>query len=189
MSCLTVDYKLGLNVVMGTMGNGASVNRSALRQLMFFFPKLFDVACFSHTIDNVSSHFQFRLLDLFARYWIGMFSHSYNARLVWKERTGQSIRTINETRWWSKWKVLNQVVNFFGLLSHFCVKMTKSVLLIADICWKSSIVRKRDLPDLRLELAALIDGGCILSMPYISWKAVGHLYLPAMKGFLRFPRL
>ena len=118
-SCLAVDYKFGPNAVKGAMKDGASLNGAALRQLMFFFPKLFDVVCFSHPIDNVGSHFQFGILDLFAQYWIGMFSHSYNARLVWKERTGQSIRTFSETRWWSKWEVLNQVVDYFGFVEPF----------------------------------------------------------------------
>ena len=88
MSCLAVDYHFGPTAIIGGMRDGASVNGAALRQLMFFYPKLFDVVCFSHTIDNVGNHFEFKILDLFARYWISMFSHSYNARLVWRERTG-----------------------------------------------------------------------------------------------------
>ena len=99
MSCLAVDYHFGPTAIIGGMRDGASVNGAALRQLMFFYPELFDVVCFSHTIDNVGNHFEFKILDLFARYWISMFSHSYNARLVWRERTGQSIRTFSETRW------------------------------------------------------------------------------------------
>ena len=35
-------------------------------------------------------------------------------RLVWRELTGQSIRTFSETRWWSKWAVLRQVSEYFG---------------------------------------------------------------------------
>ena len=85
MSCLAVDYHFGPTAIIGGMRDGASVNGAALRQLMFFYPKLFDVVCFSHTIDNVGNHFEFKILDLFARYWISMFSHSYNARLVWRE--------------------------------------------------------------------------------------------------------
>jgi hypothetical protein len=48
-----VEYKLGPNVVIGATRDGASVNGAALRQLMFFYQNLFDVVCFSHTIDNV----------------------------------------------------------------------------------------------------------------------------------------
>ena len=64
MSCLAVDYKLGPSTVIAAVRDGASVNGAALRQLMFFYQKLFDVVCFSHTIDNVGSHFQFQILDL-----------------------------------------------------------------------------------------------------------------------------
>ena len=61
MLCLAVDYKFGLDVVimMGTMRDGTSVNAAALGQLIFFSPKLFDVVCFSHTIDDVGSYFKF----------------------------------------------------------------------------------------------------------------------------------
>ena len=76
MSCLAVDYHFGPTAITGGGGgvrDGASVNGAALRQLMFFYPKLFDVVCFSHTIDNVGNHFEFKIPDLVARYWIGKF--------------------------------------------------------------------------------------------------------------------
>ena len=138
------------------MRDGASVNGAALRQLMFFYPKLFDVVCFSYTIDNVGNHFEFKILDLFARYWISMFSHSYNARLVWRERTGQSIRTFSETRWWSKWEVLRQVSEYFGDVEPFLRENDevspanrRRLLEIFD--------DPQSCQDLRLELAALVD--------------------------------
>ncbi|CAH3036193.1 unnamed protein product, partial [Pocillopora meandrina] len=138
--------------------DGASVNGAALRQLMFFYPKLFDVVCFSHTIDHVGNHFEFKILDLFARYWISMFSHSYNARLVWRERTEQSIRTFSETRWWSKWEVLRQVSEYFGDVEPFLRENDevspanrRRLLEIFD--------DPQSCQDLRLELAALVDAG------------------------------
>ena len=158
MSCLAVEYKLGPNVVIGATRDGASVNGAALRQLMFFYQNLFDVVCFSHTIDNVGNHFQFRILDLFTRYWIGMFSHSNNARLVWRERTEQSIHTFSDTRWWSKWEVLNQVVNYFGYVEPFlreneeiCPANRQHLLEIFD--------DPQTCQDLRVELAAIVDAG------------------------------
>ena len=158
MSCLAVDYHFGPTAIIGGMRDGASVNGAALRQLMFFYPKLFDVVCFSHTIDNVGNHFEFKILDLFARYWISMFSHSYNARLVWRERTGQSIRTFSETRWWSKWEVLRQVSEYFGDVEPFLRENDevspanrRRLLEIFD--------DPQSCQDLRLELAALVDAG------------------------------
>ena len=96
------------------MRDGASVNGAALRQLSFFYSELLDIVFFSHTIDNVGNHFEFQVLDLFFRYWIGMFSH-----LLWRGKTGQSIQTCSETRWWSKWEVLNQVLIYFGFVEPF----------------------------------------------------------------------
>ena len=158
MSCLAVDYKLGPSTVIGAVRDGASVNGAALRQLMFFYQKLFDVVCFSHTIDNVGSHFQFQILDLFSRYWIGMFSHSFNACLIWRERTGKSIRKFSNTRWWSKWEVLNQVVDYFGYVEPFlreneeiCPANRQHLLEIFD--------DPQSLQELRMELAALVDAG------------------------------
>ena len=159
-SCLAVDYHFGPTAIIGGMRDGASVNGAALRQLMFFYPKLFDVVCFSHTIDNVGNHFEFKILDLFARYWISMFSHSYNARLVWRERTGQSIRTFSETRWWSKWEVLRQVSEYFGDVEPFLRENDevspanrRRLLEIFD--------DPQSCQDLRLELAALVDAGVL----------------------------
>ena len=41
------------------MRDGAAVNGAALRQLKFFYADLLDVVCFfSHTLDNVGSHFE-----------------------------------------------------------------------------------------------------------------------------------
>ena len=119
MTGLAVDYNFGSSAIIGGMRDGASVNGAALRQLLFFYPKLFDIVCFSHTIDNVGGHFELHILDSFARYWKSMFTHSYNARLVWKERTGVSIRTFSDTRWWSQWENLQQVSDFFGDIEPF----------------------------------------------------------------------
>ena len=155
MSCLAVEYKFGPSVVIRAMRDGASGNGAALRQLSFFYSELLDIVCFSHTKDNVGNHFEFQVLDLFFRYWIGMFSHSYNA---WREKTGQSIQTYSETRWWSKWEVLNQLLIYFGFVEPFlreneeiCPSSRGHLLEIVD--------NPQKFQDLRLELAAFIDAG------------------------------
>ena len=38
------------------------MNKAALRQLKFFYADLFDVVCFSHTLDNTGSHFESQTL-------------------------------------------------------------------------------------------------------------------------------
>lgn len=119
MSCLAVNHGFGPNMLLATMRDGVAVNSAAIRQLSFFYPNIFDVACFSHTIDNVGNHFQFRVLDILFRHWISLFANSYNAKLLWKERTGQSMRSYSNTRWWSKWEVQKQVYEYFGDVVSF----------------------------------------------------------------------
>ena len=74
MSCLAVKHNFGPNAIIGGIRDGASVNGAALRQLKFFYSNLFDVVCFSHTIDNVGNHFEFRILDSFIQYWVSFHS-------------------------------------------------------------------------------------------------------------------
>ena len=158
LTCLAVEYNFGSSAIVGGMRDGTSVKGAVLRQLLFFYPKLFDVVCFSHTIDNVGSHFEFQTLDFFARYWKSVFAHSYNARLVWRERTGVSIRTFSETRWWNQWEVFQQVSDFFGDIEPFLRENDeippanrRHLLEIFD--------NQDDRQKLRLELAALVDAG------------------------------
>ena len=86
------------------------------------------------------------------------FSHSYNARLVWRERTGQSIRTFSETRWWSKREVLRQVSEYFGDVEPFLRENDK-----VSPANRRSLLEifndPRSCQDLRFELAALVDAG------------------------------
>ena len=130
-SCLAVDHKFGPNMIIGGMRDGASVNGAALRQQKFFYPNLMDIVCFSHTIDNVGDHFEFRILDSFTQYWISLFTQSYNARLLWKEKTDQSMHSHSATRWWIKWEILQQVLLYFGCVEPFLrenVEMSKANL-------------------------------------------------------------
>ena len=119
MADVTVDHHFGPSMLLAAIRDGASVNRASLRQLSFLYPNMMDIVCFSHTIDNVGDHFQFKVLDSFTRYWVRLFSRSQAARLLWKERTGISMKSHSETQWWSKWEILNQVVDFFGDVEPF----------------------------------------------------------------------
>ena len=79
-----MKHNYGPNTIIGGIRDGASVNGAALRQRKFFYSNLFDVVCFSHAIDNVGNHFEFRILDSFTQYWVSLFAHSFHARLLWK---------------------------------------------------------------------------------------------------------
>lgn len=90
MSCLVVKCNFSPNIIIGGIRDGASVNGAALQELKFSYSNLFDVVCFSHTIDDVGNHFEFRILDSFTQSWVSLFAHSLNARLLWKEKAGQA---------------------------------------------------------------------------------------------------
>ena len=69
------------------MKDGTAVDLAALEQVRFYFPQLLDVTYFSHTI-NVGKHFEFRVLDTFACYWVSMFSHGSAGRLELGQQYG-----------------------------------------------------------------------------------------------------
>ncbi len=58
-----------------------------------------------------------RCLDDFGKAWVGIFSHSPKARLLWKEKTGRSMATCS--RWRSRWEVLKQVMLYYGDIEPF----------------------------------------------------------------------
>ena len=157
IQCLAVEYAIQPNQLLAVMKDGAAVNEAALRQVAFFFPSIFNVTCFSHTIDNVGQHFQFRVLDTFMRYWNTMFSLSPAARLLWKLRTGSAMLLKSDTRWWSQWEVLNRVVVYFGDVEPFLREND-----ITPMC-RLRLLQLFDDPisarDLELELAVMLDAG------------------------------
>ena len=78
---------------------------ATLDRIAFIFPKMLNVVCFSHTLDNVGNHLVIPTLLEFGDVWIRLFRHSYKAKLLWKDLTEQRPRSYSETRWWSKWEV------------------------------------------------------------------------------------
>ena len=100
IQALAVDFAIQPGCLLAAMKDGASVNQAALQHVRFFSLQLLDVTCFSHTMDNVGKHIEFRVIANFAQYWVSMFSHSAAARLAWKARTSTAMRTCSPTRWW-----------------------------------------------------------------------------------------
>ncbi|KAK3742871.1 hypothetical protein QZH41_007769 [Actinostola sp. cb2023] len=158
IQALAVDFSIQPGALLAAMKDGASVNKAALQQVKFFFPQLLDVTCFSHIIDNVGKHFEFRVLDTFAQYWVSMFSHSAAVRLAWKTKTGTAMRSYSPTRWWSKWETMKQVLDYFGDVEPFL--MENDHLVPATRVHLLEIFNSpADSKDLELELAAFVDGG------------------------------
>ena len=157
---LAVEHSIRPGVLLAAMKDGAAVNHAALEQVKFFFPQLLDITCFSLTIDNVGKHFEFRVLDRFSQLWVSMFSHSAAVRLAWKTRTGTAMKTYSATRWWSKWEVMKQVLEYFGDVEPFLRENENDHLAPATTGQLLDIFNDAsDAKELELELAALIDGG------------------------------
>lgn len=158
MESLYTDLQLRGQQVLAMMRDGASVNGAAIRNLQAFMPKMMDITCFAHTLDNVGSHFNTPFLDDFAQAWVRLFSSSWTARLRWKERTGQSMKTVSNTRWWSWWELLHQLLLSFGDVEPFLddnedvapKTMDRLRVMLAD-----ENTKRR----LKLELAAVVDVG------------------------------
>ena len=141
---------------MATMRDRAAVNNVAIQTLKIVFPKVFDIGCFSHTLDHVGEKFKTPILDSFSKTWLSMFSRSPKTRLAWTDMTNLSMPTYSPTRWWSKWEVLKQVYNAFGDVRSFLEKdeLHASRSQMLEILNDPPSFRK-----LQLELAVVVEAG------------------------------
>ena len=158
ISVLQVEYRIGVGTLVGSMRDRASVSNVAMATVKVLYPGVFDVGCFSHTIDHVGERFHTPALNKFVTAWITLFSHSPKARLAWHTRTGRSVKTFSKTRWWSRWEVVNQLLELFGDIQPFLEEngdlgpatRSKMLSILLDPCKKIH---------LKLEMAAVVDAG------------------------------
>ena len=78
------------------------------------YPSMFDVGCFSYTLDQVGDHFHTPTIKEFGTAWISLFSHSHKTRMIWREHTGEPMASYSATQWWSRWEVYQQLMVQFG---------------------------------------------------------------------------
>lgn len=121
---LSTSYGIEPQKLLACMRDGAASNGVAMRTLKIVYPKLLDVICFSHTLNRVGEHFNVPYLIEFMSAWLTMFSHSPKARLNWKQQTGRSMASYSDTRWWSKWEVMHQIMLQFGDIEPFLLNNT-----------------------------------------------------------------
>ena len=158
ISILQVEYHIGVKALVGSMRDRASVNNVAMSTVKVLYPDVFDVGCFSHTIDHVGERFCTPTLDEFVTAWITLFSHSPKAKLTWHARTGRPVKTFCKTRWWSHWEVVNQLLEVFGDIQPFLEENTdlgpatrsKMLSILHDPSKKTYLM---------LEMAAVVDAG------------------------------
>lgn len=116
LSALSTEYAIASSNLLAAirMHDHASVNTVAMQTVKVLYPSVLDIGCFSHTIDHVGEHFSAPTLHDFGILWVSLFSRSPKARVMWKTRTGRSMLSYSQTRWWSRWEVYNQLLALFG---------------------------------------------------------------------------
>ena len=159
INVLSITYGIRPTNLVAVVRDGASVNGAAMRTVGVVYPEAAGIACFSHMLNRVGEHFSTPILSEFTSAWISLFSHSSKTKLLWKAQTGKAMATYSTTRWWSKWEVQNQVLEYFGdiegLLRQNAADLgvaTRSKLL----CFFDDVQKKATL---QVELAAVIDCG------------------------------
>ncbi len=158
ITILSVNYSIHPSLLLSAMRDGASTNNVAMRTLNVVYPHIFDVACLSHTLDRVGGRFNTPVLIEFINTCISLFSHSPKVKLLWSEKTGKAMSSYSATRWWSKWEVMHQVMQFFGDIEPFLtVNADLSPATRAKLLNYLSDASKNML--LQVELAAIIDWG------------------------------
>ena len=158
VAVLSVGYEINPSLLLSAMRDGASTNNVAMRTLSVVYVNLFDVACFSHALDRVDSHFSTPILSEFINAWISLFTHSPKVKLLWRERTGMSMASYSNTRWWSKWEMMHQVFHYFGEVEPFLLenedmpRATRGRLLGFFSDASKKVI-------LQVQLAAIVDYG------------------------------
>ena len=158
ISILSVTLGVESHMLLGVMHDRASVNSAAMRTVRVMYPHVLDIGCISHTLDLVGGKFKCPSLHLFFTLWISLFSHSPKVRALWKEETGRAMSSYSQTRWWSRWEVMHQVLQQFGDVEPFLSRHLD--LGPATGSKLRDIIRDpQQLIALKMELAAVIDVG------------------------------
>ena len=79
---LSDNYSISSEHLIAAMRDRASVNSLAMKTVKIVYPKIFDIGCFSHTIDRVGEHFNIPTLTEFVTNLLSLFSHSYKANYI-----------------------------------------------------------------------------------------------------------
>ena len=132
---LTTELGIESEKLIAAMYDRASVNNVAIRTSSIVFPKVLDIGCFSHTLDHVGEHLKIPVLEEFLKSWINLFIRSPKARLAWNSLIGVPVPSYSDTRWWSKWEVMNHLLKSFGSVSSF---LDKTNLAFSKLSFRSS---------------------------------------------------
>ena len=182
VACLSTTFQLPPDKVIAASRDGAAVNGAALRYMTVFYPSVFDVICFSHSLDNVGERFNTPTLAEFTQWWIALFARSPAARLAWRAQTSTSVKSFSATRWWSIFEVQDQMLNHFGDILPFlseCEYSPAARQRLLDIMENRYAEYSHD--QLKVELAVVIDAGKIFVEKTYILEGDGLLVFDAYK--------
>ena len=155
LTVLSTELGIASTKLLACMRDRASVNSKAMHTIGIMYPGVMDIGCFSHTLDLVGTKFKTPSLDKFMKHWVKMFQHSCKAKLMWRERTGQTPKYYSPTRWWSRWECQKQVMLQWGDVPDFLANI--------DVAPRSreklQLLCQNDETNLMIELAVTIDAG------------------------------
>ena len=158
------------------MRDGASVNAAAMRTLKIMYPDVLDIRCISNTLDLVGDKLKTPNLSLFFTQWISYFAHSSKLKALWKTRTGRSVATYSQTRWWSRWEVMQLAFVLFGDVEPF-LRENEHV----SSATRAKLLEFFDDPQklflLKLELAIIVDLGAYFVKATYALEGDGLLVL------------
>ena len=116
---LSTELGIPSHLLAAAIHDRAYVNSVAMRTISVVYNQVMDIGCFSHTIDLVGEHMRTPVLDAFSKAWIALFSRSPKSRLAWTTQTGLPPPSYSATWWWSRFEVIQQLLNTFGDVSSF----------------------------------------------------------------------
>lgn len=162
LSTLAVTYQVGSEQILASMRDRAKVNDVAVRSMKPLYTKLFDVGCFSHTLDHVGEAVVSEQLDIFVSSWVQLFSHSPKSRLEWKALTDVGVRSYSKTRWWSRFEVMDQLHNLFGYVVAFlCTDVESPGALCIRL--RATVENLEARAQLQIQLAVVVE----FSRPFV----------------------
>ena len=97
-------YGLQPNQIRGMSYDRASPNLTAVQTLRLLFPQSEFFPCISHTITHAGEHFWIPNLTVILHALRGLFSHSKQAKTLWRNLALTVFPSYCDTRWWSEYE-------------------------------------------------------------------------------------
>ena len=184
ISVLSVSLGVESGRLLAVMRDGASVNSAALRTVAVVYPALLDMCCISHTLDHVGDKFRVPTVSLFFTLWVSLFAHSPKVRAKWKEKTGRAMATYSHTQWWSRWEIMQQVLEQFGDVEPF-LRENPDLSTATRAKLLEILLNPQQLLILKVELAAVVDIGVHFVKATYSLEGDGVLVLKCYEEILK----